>query len=70
MRLARYFFRMAFSVFKVLKSSLKNINRNNLMEEIFEGRISRRSRLSAKFLGVNKNLFSEVICFHGYCHNI
>ena len=70
--------RWTFSVFNVSKNNSKNINRNTLMEKIFEGRISRGSSLSAKFLvlrviyfqGVNISLFSKGIFFRGYYHNV
>ena len=69
--------RWTFSVFNVSKNNSKNINRITLMEKSFEGRISRGSSLSAKFLvlrviyfqGVNISLFSKEIFFRGYYHN-
>ena len=49
----------SFSVFNISKNNSKNININILMEEIFKGRISRVSSLSAKFLVFRVNLFSQ-----------
>ena len=47
----------ACSAFMVFKSNSKNISRNNLMEKIFEGRISPGSNLSANFLVLLQKIY-------------
>ena len=52
-------------MFNITKNNSKNINRNTLMEEIFEGRISRGSSFSTKYLVFCVNLY----CFSPYQRN-